>query len=95
MTRLVLPVTTGGAGSGGTTTGSVSVEGSATGSASWVSGSGTATVSGSGIRRKSTRISTSPSTSSLLFGLSAPLMLGRLFGSRLVVAFPGSAVQKW
>ena len=98
MTRLGLPVTTGGEGgrdSRGTTIGSVFEACSATGSASWVSGSGTATVSCCGIRGKSTSISTSQGTSSLFFGLSAPLMLGRLLGSRLVEAFPGSAAQEW
>ena len=46
MTRLGLPETTGEAGSGGTTTSSVSVVGYVTGSASWVSGSEIVSVPG-------------------------------------------------
>ena len=46
VTRLGLPETTGEAGSGGTTTSSVSVVGYVTGSASWVSGSEIVSVPG-------------------------------------------------
>ena len=95
VTRLGLPVATGGAGSGAATLGSVATAGSTAGSVTGGPGSVAASEVGSGTVGNSVYMSISSGSFSLSLCLIAPFILGRLLASKLVGAWPGSAAHAW
>ena len=70
-----------------------STSGSLPGSSIGQSGGGVLSLSWLGMGGSFTDTSDSLGSATCLLGLRAPFMLGRLLGSKLVGAFPNSAVQ--